>query len=76
MCRERVELVSAADPARDPSGIDDNSRALAIQGRISFARNKARHRSLDIAVQYYPVHLDGSQGSEQAAIYSMGVSDD
>ncbi|GAB4820494.1 hypothetical protein N2152v2_007540 [Parachlorella kessleri] len=75
LLRETIELVSLAEPAADSSGTNMKT-VLAIQGRISFARNKVRHRSLDIAVQYYPVHVDGSQGSEQAAIYSMGVSDD
>lgn len=50
--------------------------AAAIEGRISFARNKARHRSLDIAVQYCAVAADGSRGQEEAGIYAMGVSED
>ncbi len=56
-------------------GASGRGSAVAIEGRISFARNKARHRSLDVAVQYSTLYRDGSRGPEEAAIYAMGVGD-
>lgn len=64
-CREPVALV--------PGG--RGTEAVALEGCISLARNKGRHRSLDIALKYSFVRADGSRGQEQAGIYSMGVSE-
>lgn len=48
---------------------------MAIEGRISFARNKKRHRSLDIALHYSAVRGDGSKTPAEALIYALGVAD-
>jgi hypothetical protein len=72
VCREPIQLSS---PELASAGEGSRGGAVAIEGCISFARNKKRHRSLDIAVQYSAVYGDGSKSPPQAVIYAMGVSD-
>ena len=50
------------------------SPAVALEGRISMARSKHKHRSLDIALSYRAVGADGRQGEEVSSIYAMGVN--
>ena len=47
--------------------------AFSLKGRISMARRKGRHRTLDISVEYRPVYADGTEGEFKVQLYAMGV---
>lgn len=59
-----------------PAAVGAAGAAVAIQGTLSMARNKDKHRSLDIALQYSAVAADGSLGEAATCLYSMGVQED
>jgi hypothetical protein len=68
----RTPVLLGSPTTQQAGQVGSRPYATEIKGRLSMARNKAKHRSLDIALNYQAALSDGSSVSD-TRVYSMSV---
>jgi protein arginine N-methyltransferase 3 len=70
-----TEGSSATDqlPAASQSTSSGGAAAASLTGRLSMARNKVKHRMLDISLEY-SAQLNNGRTIKHTTIYTMGVA--
>lgn len=62
-------------PLKEPLLLNrkDEDVTIGLEGLLTMTRRKAKHRTLDIVLEYQSVRSNGSHGPKISQIYSMGV---